>query len=140
MIRYQHTFQAVPRKIIAKHESDFITVLGSGSPFQGSTENDVITRAILHKQRHTSQTMQTLCSMEMTAIGDETIEKPEDDHIMKACLREIDIQNSTNRTGIAGIFLHGYITNNVISLPQQILSNQNIIQFIPHRGIFGANV
>ena len=101
------------RKIITKHESDFITVFSSELPFQGSTENDAITKGSVHKQKHTSQIMQTLCSMEMTAIGDETIEKPEDDHIMKACLREIDIQNSTNRTGIAGIFLHGYITNNV---------------------------
>ena len=99
----------MPRKIIAKHESDFITVLNSGSPFQGSSENDVITRGSLHKQKHTSQTMQTLCSIEMTAIGDETIEKPEDNPIMKACLGEIDIQNSTKRTGIAGIFIHGIL-------------------------------
>ena len=103
----------MPRRIIAKHESDFITVPSSGSPFQGSTENDVISRGSLHKQTHTLQTMQTLCSMEMTAIGDETIEKPEDNPIMKACLGEIHIQNSMNRTGIAGIFLYGYITNNV---------------------------
>ena len=56
--------------------------------------------------------MQTLCGMDMTAIGDETIEKPEDNPTMKACLGEIDMQNSTNRTGIRGIFLHGFITNN----------------------------
>ena len=104
----------MPRKIIAKHESDFITVLNSGSPFQGSSENDVITRGSLHKQKHTSQTMQTLCSIEMTAIGDETIENPEENPIMKACLGEIDVQNSTNRTGIARIFLHGYITNIIL--------------------------
>ena len=56
----------------------------------------------------------------MTAIGDETIENPEENPIMKACLGEIDVQNSTNRTGIAGIFLHGYITNNVITYIRRI--------------------
>ena len=103
----------MPRKIIAKHESDFITVLKAESPFQGSTENEAVTKGSLHKQKHTSNTMQTLCSMEMTAIGDETIEKPEDNPTTKACLGEIDMQNSTNRTGIRGIFLHGFITNNI---------------------------
>ena len=65
--------------------------------------------------------MQTLCSMEMTAIGDETIENHEDNPIMKACLGEIDIQNSMNRIGIAGIFLHGYITNNVYNIVGQLI-------------------
>ena len=65
--------------------------------------------------------MQTLCSMEMTAIGDETIEKPEDNPIMKACLGEIDIQNSTNMTGITGIFLHAHITNNVNNIVGQLI-------------------
>ena len=60
--------------------------------------------------------MQTLCSMEMTATGDETVEKPEDNPTTKAYLGEIHIQNSTNRTGIAGIFPRGYITNNVIKV------------------------
>ena len=88
-------------------------MFSSEFPFQGSTENDAVTKGSLHKQKHTSQTMQTLCSMEMTVIGDEPIEKPEDNPIMKACLGEIDIQNSMNRTGIAGIFLYGYIMNNI---------------------------
>ena len=68
--------------------------------------------------------MQTLCSMEMTATGDETVEKPEDNPTTKAYLGEIHIPNSTNRTGIAGIFLHVYITNNgnkVYSDMQQII-------------------
>ena len=53
--------------------------------------------------------MQTLCGMDMTAIGDETIEKPEDNPIMKACLGEIDIHNSMNRTGIGGYFYKGIL-------------------------------
>ena len=56
--------------------------------------------------------MQTLCSTEMTAIEDETIDKPEDNPIINSCLGEIDMQNSTNMTGITGIFLHAHITNN----------------------------
>ena len=52
--------------------------------------------------------------MDMTAIGDETIEKPEDNPIMKACLGEIDIHNSMNRTGIGEIFLQKHIRNKVI--------------------------
>ena len=52
--------------------------------------------------------MRTLCSIEMTAISDETIEKGEDPPIINVPLGEKGIQNKTNRRGIAGIFLNRY--------------------------------
>ena len=52
--------------------------------------------------------MQTLCSIEMTTISDETIEKGEDYPIKNACVGEIDIQNTTNRRGMVGIFINEY--------------------------------
>ena len=65
--------------------------------------------------------MQTLCSTEMTAIEDETIDKPEDNPIINSCLGEIDMQNSTNMTGAMGIFLHAHITNNVNNIVGQLI-------------------
>ena len=55
--------------------------------------------------------MQTLCSIEMTAISDETIEKGEDPPIINASLGEMDIQNSTNMKGMARISLIRYNIN-----------------------------
>ena len=95
MIRYPYTFQAEPRKIITRQKSDFFTALGSQFPLQ------------------TVQTMQTLCRIEMTAISDETIEKSEDPPIINASLRGMGIQNTTNRRGMAGIFLNRYNINNI---------------------------
>ena len=112
MMRYQYTFQAEPRKIIRKQKSDFSTAFISQFPLQTPTENNEITTGNLHKLNHTSQTMQTLCSIEMTAISDDTIEKGEDPPTINASLGETDIQNTANRRGIAGIFLDRY---NIIS-------------------------
>ena len=105
MMRYPYSFQADPRKIIRKQKSDFSTAVGAQFPLQRPTENDETPTGNLHKLNHTSQTMQTLCSIEMTAISDETIEKGEDPPIINASLGEMDIQNTTNRRGMAGIFL-----------------------------------
>ena len=116
MIRYPYTFQAEPRKIIRKQKRDYSTAFSSQFPLQRPTENDEISTGNLQKLNHTSQTMQTLCSIEMTAISDETIEKGEDPPIMNASLGGIDIQNSTNRKGIAGIFLNRYNVNTTLSL------------------------
>ena len=113
MIRYPYNFQAEPRKIIRKQKSDLSAAFISQFPLQRPTKNDEITTGNLHKLIHTSQTMQTLCSIEMTAISDETIEKSEDPPIINASLGEMDIQNTTNRRGIAGIFLNRYNINSV---------------------------
>ena len=113
MIRYPYTFQAEPRKIIRKQKGDLSTAFSSQFPLQRPTENDEITTGNLHKLNHTSQTMQTLCSIEMASIGNETIEKGEDPPIINVCLGEMDIQNTTNRRGMAGIFLNGYNINNI---------------------------
>ena len=113
MIRYPYTFQADPRKIIRKQKSDFSTAVGAQFPLQRPTENDETPTGNLHKLNHTSQTMQTLCSIEMTAISDETIEKGEDPPIINASLRGMGIQTTTNRRGIAGIFLNRYNINNI---------------------------
>ena len=69
--------------------------------------------------------MQTLCSTEITAIEDETMDTPQDNPIINSCLGEIDMQNSTNMTGITGIFLHAHITNNIVG--QLILFCKNFI-------------
>ena len=108
MMRYQYIFQAEPRKIITKQKSDFFRALSSQFPLKRPTENDEIITGNLPKLNHTSQTMQTLCSIEMTSIGDETIEKGEDPPIINVSLAEKGIQNKTNRRGIAGIFLNRY--------------------------------
>ena len=113
MIRYQYIFQAGPRQIITKQKGDFFRALSSQFPLKRPTENDEIITGNLPKLNHTSQTMQTLCSIEMTSIGDETIEKGEDPPIINVCLGEMDIQNTTNRRGMAGIFLNGYNINNI---------------------------
>ena len=116
MIRYPYTFQAEPRKIIRKQKSNLSAAFSSQFPLQRPTENDEITTGNLHKLNHTSQTMQTLCSIEMTAISDETIEKSEDPPIINASLRGMGIQNTTNRRGIAGIFLNRYYIFSFIML------------------------
>ena len=116
MIRYPYTFQAEPRKIIRKQKSDLFSAFSSQFPLQRPTENDEIATGNLHKLNHTSQTMQTLCSIEMTAISDETIEKSEDPPIINASLRGMGIQNTTNRRGMAGIFLNRYNINNIAQL------------------------
>ena len=113
MIRYQYTFQAEPRKIITRQKGDFFTALGSQFPLQRPTEKHEITTENLNEFNHASQTMQTLCSIEMTSIGDETIEKGEHPPIINVCLGEMDIQNTTNRRGMTGIFLNGYNINNI---------------------------
>ena len=115
MIRYPYTFQAEPRKIIRKQKGDLSTAFSSQFPLQRPTENDEITTGNLHKLNHTSQTMQTLCSIEMTAISDETIEKGEDPPIINVSLGEKGIQNKTNRRGIAGIFLNRYNITSITS-------------------------
>ena len=113
MIRYQYTFQAEPRKIITRQKGDFFTALGSQFPLQRPTEKHEITTENLNEFNHASQTMQTLCSIEMTAISEETIEKFEDRPIINASLGEIDVQNTTNCKGISNPFLNGYdIKNN----------------------------
>ena len=106
MIRYQYTFQAEPRKIIKKQKSNFSRAISSQFPLQRPTGNDEINTGNLYKVNHTSQTMQTLFSIEMTAISDETIEKGEDPPIINTSLGEMDIQSTPNRRGIARIFLN----------------------------------
>ena len=113
MIRYQYNFQAEPRKIITRQKSDFFPALGSQFPLRRPTEKDEITTENLNEFNHASQTMQTLCSIEMTAITEETIEKCEDRPVINACLGEIDVQNTTNCKGMAGIFLKGYDINSI---------------------------
>ena len=113
MIWYQYTFQAGTRKIITRQKSDFFQALGSQFPLQRPTEKDEITTENLNEFNHASQTMQTLCSIEMTAITEETIEKCEDGPVINACLGEIDVQNTTNCKGMAGIFLKGYDINSI---------------------------
>ena len=121
MIRYPYTFQAEPRKIIRKQKSDLFSAFSSQFPLQRPTENDEITTGNLHKFNHTSQTMQRLCSIEMTAISDETIEKGEDPPIINVSVGEKGIQNKTNRRGIAGIFLNRYNINIIAYIGQLIL-------------------